>query len=185
MTNKTFNGGPQSGLTSKLKARDKARRVERKALASISGAGEKRRNDRLPQLEIVSHQLADLKSPVRALRKLDPVHVREIVASIDALGFCAPILINKDGLIIDGLARAEAARLAGLSSVPCLAIAHLSDQEQRVLRLALNRLAEKGDWDLDELKIEFEELRLLEAPIELSGFALDEIDQIVICGEGD
>jgi hypothetical protein len=185
MTNKTFNSGSQSGLTSKLKARDKACRVERKALASISGAGEKRRNDRLPQLEIVSHQLADLKSPMRALRKLDPVHIREIVASIDALGFCAPILINKDGLIIDGLARAEAARLAGLSSVPCIAITHLSDQEQRVLRLALNRLAEKGDWDLDELKIEFEELRLLEAPIELSGFALDEIDQIVICGEGD
>ena len=75
--------------------------------------------------------------------------------------------------------------MAGLASVPCIAITHLSDQEQRVLRLALNRLAEKGDWDLDELKIEFEELRLLEAPIELSGFALDEIDQIVICGEGD
>jgi DNA modification methylase len=185
MTNKTFKGLPQSGLTSNLKARDKARRLERGALASISGAGEKRRNDRLPQLEIISHQLADLKSPVRALRKLDPVHVREIVASIDALGFCAPILISKDGLIIDGLARAEAARLAGLSSVPCIAITHLSDQEQRVLRLALNRLAEKGDWDLDELKIEFEELRLLDAPIELSGFALDEIDQIVICGEGD
>ena len=90
MTNKTFNSGSQSGLTSKLKARDKARQVERKGLASIPGAGEKRRNDRLPHLEIVSHQLADLKSPVRALRKLDPVHIREIVASIDALGFCAP-----------------------------------------------------------------------------------------------
>jgi hypothetical protein len=78
MTIKTFKGLPQSGLTRKLKARDKARRLERGALASISGAGEKRRNDRLPHLEIVSHQLADLKSPVRALRKLDPVHIREI-----------------------------------------------------------------------------------------------------------
>ena len=97
MTHKTFNSGSQSGFTSKLKARDKARRFERGALASISGAGEKRRNDRLPQLELVKRPLADLKSPARALRKLDPVHVREIVASIDALGFCAPILINKDG----------------------------------------------------------------------------------------
>ena len=97
MTNKTLKGLPQSGLISNLKARDKTRRLERGALASIPGAGEKRRNDRLPQLEIVNRPLADLKSPVRALRKLNPVHVREIVASIDALGFCAPILINKDG----------------------------------------------------------------------------------------
>ena len=38
--------------------------------------------------------------------------------------------------------------------------------------------------DLDELKIEFEELILADAPIEISGFTLDEIDQIVL-GEAD
>ena len=43
--------------------------------------------------------------------------------------------------------------------------------EQRVLRLAVNRLAEKGEWNLDELKIEFEELILSDAPIEISGFS--------------
>ena len=36
-------------------------------------------------------------------------------------------------------------------------------------RLAANRLAEKGQWDLDALKIEFEELILLDAPIETTG----------------
>ena len=61
-------------------------------------------------------------------------------------------------------------------------IDHLCEDEQRVLRLAVNRLAEKGEWNLDELKIEFEELILTDAPIEISGFALDEIDQIVLGG---
>ena len=45
-------------------------------------------------------------------------------------------------------------------------------------------LGEKGEWNLDELKIEFEELSVADAPIEVSGFSLDEIDHIVL-GEVD
>jgi hypothetical protein len=44
----------------------------------------------------------------------------------------------------------------------------LSPEEQRVLRLAVNRLAEKGEWDLDALKIEFDELIVTDAPIEIT-----------------
>jgi len=67
---------------------------------------------------------------------------------------------------------------------PCVRIEHLSETEQRVLRLAVNRLGENGEWNLDELKIEFEELIVADAPIDASGFALDEIDHIVL-GEVD
>jgi hypothetical protein len=48
---------------------------------------------------------------------------------------------------------------------------HLSLGERRVLRLAANRLAEKGQWDLEALKIEFEELIVLNAPVEITGFS--------------
>jgi len=72
----------------------------------------------------------------------------------------------------------------GLERVPCVRIEHLSDSEQRVLRLAINRLGETGDWSLEALKIEFEELILADAPIEISGFSLDEIDQIIL-GDGN
>jgi hypothetical protein len=51
--------------------------------------------------------------------------------------------------------------------------------------LAVNRLGEKGEWNLNELKIEFEELILTDAPIEVSGFSLSEIDQIVLGDAGD
>ena len=68
----------------------------------------------------------------------------------------------------------------GLSAIPCVRIDHLSQDEQRVLRLAVNRLAEKGQWDLDALKLEFEELILADAPIEITGFTLDEVDHIVL-----
>ena len=59
----------------------------------------------------------------------------------------------------------------------------MTDVEQRTLRLALNRLSEKGQWDLTELKIEFEELILTDTPIEISGFSLEQIDQIVLSDE--
>ena len=64
----------------------------------------------------------------------------------------------------------DSAALLGLGRAPCVRIEHLSEAEQRVLRLAANRLGEKGEWNLGELKIEFEELILTDAPIEVSGF---------------
>ena len=59
-------------------------------------------------------------------------------------------------------------------------IDHLSEAEQRVLRLAINRMTSNGEWNLDALKLEFEELILTEAPLEVSGFAPDQIDQIIM-----
>ena len=59
----------------------------------------------------------------------------------------------------------------------------MSQEEQRVLRLAANHLAEKGQWDLDALKIEFEELIEIGTPIEKQGFSRAEIDHIVL-GDG-
>jgi len=122
--------------------------------------------------------------PAREVRKLDPAHMRDVATSISTFGFCTPILVGKDNLVLDGAIRVQAARLLGLGRAPCIRIEYLSAEKQRVLRLAVNRLGEKGEWNLDELKIEFEELILAEAPIEISGFTLDEIDQIVI-GEID
>ena len=85
--------------------------------------------------------------------------------------------------MLDGESRLEAARRLGLAKISCVRVDHLTENEQRLLRLAVNRLVEKGSWDLDELKIEFEELILAEAPIEITGFSLDEIDQIVLGDE--
>jgi hypothetical protein len=110
--------------------------------------------------------------------------VREVANSIGTLGFWAPILVGRDNLVLDGAVRVQAARLLGLGRAPCVRVEQLSETDQRVLRLAMNRLSEKGEWNLDALKIEFEELILADAPIEISGFTLDEIDQIVL-GEAD
>ncbi len=168
-----------------LKTKSRRRREGLTRLAESAAAPRPLRNDVLPQLEITYVPLGELRSPARKVRKIDPAHVREVAATISALGFCVPILIGKNNVVIDGEVRLEAVKLLGLGRVPCVRIDHLSAAEQRLLRLAVNRLGEKGQWDLDELKIEFEELILADAPIDISGFSLDEIDQIVIGDEED
>jgi hypothetical protein len=57
-----------------------------------------------------------------------------------------------------------------LASVRCIRVNHLDETEQRLLRMAVNRLAETGSWDVGALKAEFEELILSDAPIEITGF---------------
>ncbi len=106
--------------------------------------------------------------------------MREVASSIGLLGFCDPLLTGRDNELIDGEARYEAAKQLGLDRVPCVRVEHLNPDEQRVLRLAANRLTEKGQRDLDALKIEFEELILLDAPIEITGFSPAEIDHVIL-----
>jgi len=172
-------------LSDKLKTKGRARREGLRRLAAAAPAPRGRRNDLLPHLELTYLPVDQIRPAPKKIRKLDPAHVREIAAAITELGFCDPILIGKENVVLDGEARLEAAKLHGLGRIPCIQVGHLNEKEQRVLRLAVNRLAEKGDWDLNQLRIEFEELILEEAPIEISGFTLDEIDQIIIADEAE
>ena len=167
-------------LKDQLKRKSRSRREGLARLAAPSAAAQVLRNDVLPDLDLVLVAPTDLRSLNRKVRKAEPAHVREVAAAIGTLGFCDPVLIGKDNVVLDGETRVAAAKLLGLSVVPCIRIDHLSDAEQRALRLAANRLAEKGGWELGELKVEFLELILAEAPIEITGFTLDEIDNITL-----
>jgi DNA modification methylase len=175
----------EQSLQHQLQRKGRRRHKVLSQLAKASAALRARRNDPLPQLELASIGLDDLNLPARKTRKSTPAHVREVMGSISELGFCDPVLVGKDNLVLNGEIRIEAAKLLGLATVPCIRIDHLTEVEQRTLRLAINRLSEKGEWDLTELKIEFEELILTDAPIEISGFSLAQIDQIVLGDEAE
>jgi DNA modification methylase len=182
MTDRVNPIAPLNSLASQLRRKSRRRRhqLERIAVASTARS---QRNDILPHLELSYVALIDLRPSPRKVRTLDPAHVREVASSIRVLGFCDPVLVGRDNELIDGESRYEAARQLGLDRIPCVRIEHLSKDEQRVLRLAVNRLAERGQWDLDALKIEFEELIVSDAPIEIIGFSPGEIDHVIL-GDG-
>ncbi len=168
-----------SALRPALKSKARTRRETVSALARVS-ADRPRRNDLLPQIEQLEISPQDLTLPTRNVRKIDPAHLKEVIGSIETFGFCVPPLIDSENRILDGVIRVAAAKQLGLPVIRCLKVGHLSAKELRLLRLALNRLGEKGSWDLGELRTEFQELIAEGVHIETSGFTAAEIDQIVI-----
>jgi DNA modification methylase len=87
--------------------------------------------------------------------------------------------VDDEGEIIAGHGRVEAAKLLGWSEVPSLRLSHLSPAEKRAYMIADNRLAEKAGWDREILAIELQDLIDLQFDVELTGFAMAEIDVLL------
>ena len=165
------------------KAKSRQRRGELAALVTSSPAPRPTRNDLVPKFALIECPPTDLVVPARNVRKIKAAHLREVATAISSLGFCDPVLIDERNAVLDGVVRVEAAKLLGLPRIPCIRAGHLSASERRLLRIALNRLSEKGSWNFDELKLEMEELILEDTPIEITGFSMPEIEQIIIGDE--
>jgi DNA modification methylase len=172
---------PEHSLRNQIKAQGRGRRKRlAKAVQAAAATTRRLRNDVMPPVEFGEVSIDELKASSRKLRKNDLVRVQQIAKSMSDFQFYGVLLIDKDNNIIDGHARFEAAKLLGLRSLRCIRVDHLSEVELRLLRLAIGRLGETAQWDLNEVRIEFTELIRLGADIETSGFSITEVDQIII-----
>lgn len=125
---------------------------------------------------LVVRAISQLKPYARNARTHSKKQIKQIAASIEQFGFTNPVLVSDCGDIIAGHGRVEAAKLLGMSSVPTIALSHLSDAERRAYILADNKLALNAGWDRDILAIELQGLIDLEFDLELTGFSIAEID---------
>ncbi len=134
-------------------------------------------------LAIEHVRVADLKPYPGNARTHSPKQIAEIASSIKAFGFNNPVLADRDGTIIAGHGRVEAAKALGVETVPVIRLEHLSEARKRAYILADNRLAEKAGWDRDILAIELQHLTSLdlEFDVTITGFEMAEID--VLLGE--
>lgn len=97
-------------------------------------------------LKIVEKKLDDIKPYAGNPRKNEKA-VLAVKRSLEKFGFWNPIILNKDGVIIAGHTRFQAAAERGLDTVPCVILTHLTDEEERAFRLADNRVADFSKWD--------------------------------------
>lgn len=105
--------------------------------------------------------------------------VAQIAASIKEFGFVNPVLIDEQDGIIAGHGRIMAARKLGIEEVPCIRLAHLTENQKRAYVIADNKLALNAGWDEEMLKLEIKDLEASDFDISLLGFDAEELENIL------
>ena len=129
------------------------------------------------KIEMVA--LEALKPHPRRTRKHDQKQISIMKGSFTEFGFLNPLLIDESNVVLAGDARWQAAQQLGIKELPAVRIHHLSEAEKRAYKIADNRIAELAGWDLDELKIEFDELIDISFNMDVIGFDTPAIDLVL------
>lgn len=131
------------------------------------------------KLAIEYRQVDALRPSDKNARTHSKKQIRQIAESITRFGFTNAILITRDGGIVAGHGRVTAAAQLGMKSVPAVVLDDLTDAEIRAYMLADNKLALNAGWDSTTLAIEMQGLIDVGFDLELTGFALAEIDFVL------
>ncbi len=102
--------------------------------------------------------------------------IQQIVQSIQEFGFTNPVLIDGQRNIIAGHGRIIAAKQLGMQTVPVVRVEGLSEEQQRALVIADNKIALNAGWD--EILL-IEELKALGDSVALTGFSEDELIELL------
>ena len=105
--------------------------------------------------------------------------VDSLAAIIREFGFRNPAVLNRDKVIIEGHTRLLACRKLGLETMPCIIAEDLTEEQERALRIADNKIAEMAAWDDDKLKIELDALQEAGFDLSLLAFGDGELDKLL------
>lgn len=131
-------------------------------------------------LKIEYLELAQLKPYDKNSRTHSKEQIDEIIRSIKTYGYCNPISINTDNIIVCGHGRLEAAKAMGLKKLPCIRYKQFDVHTLRAgYTIADNKIALHADWDYEKLKEEFLVLEANAFDPTLTGFGREEIDEIL------
>ena len=109
--------------------------------------------------------------------------VPKMASLIKEFGFKVPVVARSDGSVVDGHLRLMAARHLGMDTVPVVLADEWTEAQVKAFRIAVNKSAELAEWDTAMLALEIEDLKELDFDLELTGFELPELDEII--GGGD
>jgi len=137
-------------------------------------------------LKVEFRAVTALKQNPRNVRTHTRKQIEQIARSIREFGFCNPVLVDEDDVLIAGHGRLQAARLLLLDRVPAITMPGLSPLQKRKLMLADNKIAANAGWDRERLAIELHDLiEIDDAGIEVTGFEPPEIDALLVDFDDD
>lgn len=105
--------------------------------------------------------------------------VAQIAASMVEFGWTNPVLVSRDGEVIAGHGRLEAARKLGLETVPVVVLDHLNEAQRRAYVIADNKLALNAGWNEELLASELHVLNGEGFDLALTGFSEVELDALM------
>jgi hypothetical protein len=115
-------------------------------------------------------------NPRKDLQPGDPEY-EKLKRSMQEFGYVEPIVWNKrTGNIVGGHQRYKVLLDMGMSEVDCVVV-DLDETKEKALNVALNKIS--GDWDMPKLKDILQELDTGAFDIELTGFDMDEIEDLM------
>jgi len=129
-------------------------------------------------MQIKQVKIEKLIPYARNARTHSDEQVAQIAASIKEFGWTNPILVDGDKGIIAGHGRLAAARKLGMTEVPVIELAHLTETQKKALILADNKLSLNAGWDNEMLMLEIKELELEGFDLGLTGFDAEELEAL-------
>lgn len=113
------------------------------------------------------------------------VHPSEQIArlaeSIKEFGFVIPVVVDKDGTLIAGHGRIEAANTLGMKTVPVIRVTHLTEAQVVAFRLADNSIPLDGHWAPDIVTAELAKLEDMNfdlSPLGLDAIQLPDLEEL-------
>lgn len=131
---------------------------------------------KIAERHMTYRSLSALKPLARNARTHSSSQIRQIASSIERFGFNNPVLVDDDDRILAGHGRLAAAKLIGLADIPVIRLGDMTMAERKAYALADNKIALNAGWDQELLALELQELIDLDFEVELTGFAIAEID---------
>ncbi|WP_415034471.1 site-specific DNA-methyltransferase [Azonexus sp.] len=144
-------------------------------------------------MNIQNHPIDTLIPYARNSRTHSDEQVAQIMESIEQFGFTYPVLADAQG-IVAGHGRVMAAtrlyqagktiKLPGgealpVGTLPVIDCTGWTEAQRRAYIIADNKLALNASWDEHMLALEFADLRAMEFDTTLTGFSLDDIDELL------
>lgn len=137
------------------------------------------KTETIAALKVEQRKVEELIPYARNARTHSDKQVAHLAGLIREFGWTNPILIDGDNGIIAGHGRLAAARKLGLTEVPVIELKHLTPAQKRAYILADNKAALNAGWDSELLTLELADLKELDLDMELTGFELGEIDELL------